>query len=139
MKKIILIVMMTLCAIQLNAAEPSDKLMDAMKLVESGAGDQSDAVGDGGKAIGPLQIWKVYFQDAIEFNEDLQKYKYEDVKDYKVAKLIVKAYMKRYATKKRIGRKPTDEDMARIHNKGPNGYKKQSSLAYWKKVKKSLK
>jgi hypothetical protein len=32
--------------------------------------------------------------------------------------------MKKYATAKRLGRAPTVEDIARIHNGGPNGYKK---------------
>jgi hypothetical protein len=47
-------------------------------------------------------------------------------------------YMQRYATKHRLGRKPTLEDMARIHNGGPNGWKKESTKPYWEKVKKLL-
>ena len=27
------------------------------------------------------------------------------------------------------------QDIARIHNGGPNGYRKDSTLGYWKKVK----
>ena len=46
--------------------------------------------------------------------------------------------MKRYATEHRLGRKVTQEDIARIHNGGPNGYKKESTEKYWSKVKKIL-
>ena len=46
--------------------------------------------------------------------------------------------MDRYATVERLGRKPTLEDIARIHNGGPNGWKKKSTDAYWAKVKKEL-
>ena len=53
--------------------------------------------------------------------------------------LVTQAYMNRYATKRRLnGRKPTDEDIARIHNGGPNGYRKPETEAYWNKVKKNL-
>ena len=35
--------------------------------------------------------------------------------------------------------KPTYEVYARIWNGGPDGWKKRSTLKYWKKVKKELK
>ena len=47
--------------------------------------------------------------------------------------------MDRYATEKRLGRPVTIEDIARIHNGGPNGYKKQATDVYWLKVKAQLK
>jgi hypothetical protein len=46
------------------------------------------------------------------------------------------AYMDRYATAERLGHEPTIEDIARIHNGGPDGYKKSSTDKYWEKVKK---
>ena len=46
--------------------------------------------------------------------------------------------MARYATERRLGRTPTYEDVARIHNGGPNGYKKTATYKYWQKVKKKL-
>ena len=46
--------------------------------------------------------------------------------------------MNHYATQARLGHAPTDEDLARIHNGGPNGYKKSATLGYWEKVKKYL-
>jgi hypothetical protein len=46
--------------------------------------------------------------------------------------------MARYATQKRLGRSPTYEDIARIHNGGPSGHKKSATDGYWLKVKKEL-
>ena len=46
--------------------------------------------------------------------------------------------MKRYATKSRLGHEPTDEDIARIHNGGPNGYKNPATVKYWEKVEKAM-
>ena len=37
---------------------------------------------------------------------------------------MFKAYMQRHANARQIGRHVTVEDIARIHNGGPNGYKK---------------
>ena len=55
-----------------------------------------------------------------------------------IADRVVRCYMKRYATPRRLGREATMQDIARIHNGGPNGYKKQATLKYWKKVEKIL-
>jgi hypothetical protein len=52
---------------------------------------------------------------------------------------MCKEYLTHYGTEKRLGRKPTAEDLARIWNKGPNGYKKDSAKKYWVKVEKILK
>ena len=41
--------------------------------------------------------------------------------------------MNRYATFQRLGRFPSCEDYARIHNGGPNGYKQSWTNGYWKK------
>ena len=43
-----------------------------------------------------------------------------------VFRKVMQAYMNRY------GCQPTDEDVARIHNGGPNGYRKPETVAYWK-------
>ena len=88
--------------------------------------------------IGWYQILPCFWQDALEHDPSIGGV-YEDVaKDKDYAEKVILAYWDRYATTKRIGREPTDEDRARIHNKGPNGYKKDASLPYWNKVKKIL-
>ena len=42
--------------------------------------------------------------------------------------------MSRYATTSRLGHKPTCQDYARIHNGGPDGFKKSATLPYWNKI-----
>lgn len=46
--------------------------------------------------------------------------------------------MNKYATEKRLGRQPTNEDLARMHNGGLNGYKNPNTVKYWDKVQKKL-
>ena len=107
------------------------RVLEAIRIVESN--NNPNAVGDNGNAIGIYQIWKSYWKDATEFSGIGGSYK--DCYKPQYADKIVRAYMKRYATKKRLGREPTMEDIARIHNGGPNGYKKSATDKYWKKVK----
>ena len=111
------------------------KLLDAIRQVESG--NNPDAVGDNGNAIGAYQIWECYWKDAIEFDPSIGG-EYKDCFDVEYSEKVVLAYWKRYATMKRIGRTPTDEDRARIHNGGPNGYKKEATVKYWSKVEVEL-
>tara|TARA_Y100001963_G_C6766463_1_gene442555 strand:+ start:703 stop:1047 length:345 start_codon:yes stop_codon:yes gene_type:complete len=107
------------------------RVLRAIRIVESN--NNPDAVGDNGNAIGVYQIWEVYWKDGTEYSGIGGKYL--DCYDPDYADRIVRAYMDRYATEKRLGRPVTMEDIARIHNGGPNGYKKKSTLGYWSKVK----
>jgi len=93
--------------------------------------------GDGGKALGPYQIWHDYWTDATEFDKSIGG-EYEDVNDLQYARKIFDAYMRKYANSKRLGRTPTWEDIARIHNGGPGGYKKEATIKYWNGVKRYL-
>jgi len=111
------------------------RLLNAIRIVESGGND--NAVGDGGNAIGPFQIWKNYWKDAIEHDPSIGG-KYEDCFDRKYAEKIVNAYMDRYANVRRLGHEPTDEEIARIHNGGPNGHKKKATIRYWEKVQETI-
>lgn len=97
-------------------------------MVES-SGRTGPILGDGGAALGPLQIHRACWQDA-----NLPG-KYEDCADLEYSKRVFRAYMSRYATSRRIGRAVTDEDRARIWNGGPQGYKKFTTITYWNKVK----
>ncbi len=51
----------------------------------------------------------------------------------------LQAYVSRYATKEKLLRKPTNEDLARIHKGGPNGHKSALSARYWLLVSEQLK
>jgi len=90
------------------------------------------AVGDNGDSLGMLQMQEAYVQDAAEYaNTD---WTHKDALDEVTAIKIFRAYMGRYATPERLGRPVTYQDIARIHNGGPNGYKKPSTKVYWNKV-----
>lgn len=108
-------------------------LLDAIRQVESGGDDA--AVGDGGKAIGAYQIWKVYWQDATEWCTAL-KGTWADCYERQHAERIVVAYWHRYA--RTALRNGDHETLARIHNGGPRGATKRATEAYWGKVSKQL-
>jgi len=107
-----------------------DNLLDAMYTVESNRG--KNLVGDGGKAIGPYQIWREYWQDAVEHDKSIGG-KYEDCMDKAYAEKIIRAYWKRYAPKG-----ATLEQLARIHNGGPRGHKRSATVKYWQKIVKAM-
>ena len=108
-----------------------ERLVAAVHMVET-SGRLGPIRGDGGAALGPLQIHRACWQDA-----NLPG-RYEDCADLAYAKRVFAAYMARYATERRLGRPVTDEDRARIWNGGPSGWKKKATVAYWNKVRKEL-
>ena len=118
--------------------EITNTILFILMTVESGG--NIHAVGDDGKAIGLYQIHAEYFQDASEHlcrnhpEVDLV-YPYAAFNAVSSA-YLVKAYMARYATEERIGRPVTVEDICRIHNGGPNGYKKSSTDATGRSARK---
>jgi len=123
------ILTVSLLTAPLTEKEMTDVLA-AIRIVESN--DDPDAVGDGGDSIGCYQIQKCYWLDAKEFS-DLGG-TYLDCYNRGYADRTVRFYMARYATERRLGREVTQEDIARIHNGGPNGYKKECTKKFWKKV-----
>lgn len=123
--------LIALC-ISASASAQSAALLDAIRRVETGGcADPSAAVGDNGKAIGPYQIHRVYWQDAVEHSGIGGTY--ADCRNEEYARRVVRAYMVRYAPKG-----ASDEVMARIHNGGPKGHRKAATKAYWAKVRKHL-
>lgn len=121
-----------------KAAAPSEKLIKAIIQEESG-GDDS-AIGDKNlrnKAYGCLQIRQPCVDDVNKAFGT--KHRAEDCLGNRELSLwIFRHYMELYATEKRIGRKPTDEDCARVWNGGPNGWKRKDTLKYWVKIKRLL-
>jgi hypothetical protein len=104
--------------------------LQAIEQVESRG--NAKAVGDNGRAIGPFQIWRSYWQDAVEHDKNIGG-RYEDCFDKEYAKRIVLAYWDRYAPNN-----ATDQQLARIHNGGPKGHRNPKTLEYWTKVKREL-
>ena len=119
-------------AAALTTGTDGKDLVDAIHQVET-SGRLGPIRGDGGKALGPLQIHWVCWKDA-----NMPDGAYADCADLSYAKRVFARYMERYATERRLGRPVTDQDRARIWNGGPNGYKKKATLKYWDKVRKEL-
>jgi len=122
-----------LASVNIPVVNKMSKLESAIWAVETSRCPGDCPSGDGGNAIGPLQIWEVAWLDVAKDGES-----YSDCESLEYSIEVFRRYTKRYATEKRIGRPPTAEDKARIWNGGPNGYKKTSTVKYWNKVKKEI-
>lgn len=110
-------------------------ILDAIRAVETGSSkDPANAVGDAGKALGPYQIHKSYWLDAVEHDPSLARdgLTYQSVRDRNYAEKVILAYWSRYA------KRWTHEELARVHNGGPKGTRKDATIPYWQKVKERL-
>lgn len=120
--------------------EKYDKVIDYLLWAETRGGDDN-AIGDKTliyKAYGALQIRQPLVNDVNHIAKT--HYRAEDCLGNRPLSLwMCEKYLDLYATKARIGREPTAEDMCRIWNGGPNGWKKQSTVAYWQSIKKQFK
>jgi len=99
-------------------------LLDAIEWVES-KGD-SNAIGDGGDAVGAYQIHKIFVRDVNRILSK-EKYIYSDRADRDKSREMASIYLTHYGG--------TFEEMARKHNGGPQGHKKEATKSYWLKVK----
>ena len=104
-------------------------LISALIIVESSGNDQ--AIGDGGKAIGPLQIHRAVVLDVNRITGS--HYKHSEMTNRVAARAVCEAYLKAY------GKGASAEQLARRWNGGPTGDRKPATEAYWAKVKKHLK
>ena len=127
----LLTIVATLEGFEVGEASRHVKLLAAMCEVESN-GDCSK-VGKVGE-LGCYQIRECFWIDALEWDSSIGG-EYEDVIDREYAEKVIYAFWDRYANEKRLGRPVTDEDRARMHNGGPNGYKKTATVKYWNKIK----
>jgi hypothetical protein len=104
-------------------------MLDAIRTVETGGhADPANAVGDGGKALGPYQIHYGYWLDATERDPALRALGYLSVREQATAERVVLAYLTRYAPSWDL------RTCARIHNGGPRGHRKPATLGYAKRV-----
>ena len=101
----------------------------AVHTVETG-GRVGPILGDGGRALGPLQIHRGCFKDSGVAG------RYEDVTSLPVARAVMHGYLSRYAP----GALASGDwaTCARIWNGGPKGASKTATLAYWAKVEAKL-
>lgn len=120
--------------------EPADvlaverqRILDAIRVVETGGLIRPTYPdGDGGRSIGPLQIGRSYWEDALAFDPSIGGC-YEQCRKRAYAECVVRAYMQRYVPEA-WGRADA-EIIARTHNGGPRGLAKRSTLGYWEKVR----
>ncbi len=105
-----------------------DPLLDAIAVLESENG--AHPIGDGGRALGPYQIHRRYWQDATKILG--VDWSYDQAYDAAKARAVVRAYLLYYGKGKSL------IQLARIHNGGPGGDRKASTLRYAAKIRKIL-
>jgi len=110
-------------------AAPPESFWRALHLVETG-GRRGAILGDGGKALGPLQIHRGYHADARIGGD------YSRCADLDYSKRVVSAYLQRYAPKAWAA--GDVETLARIHNGGPRGDRRQATINYAAKVRRAM-
>jgi soluble lytic murein transglycosylase-like protein len=125
--KILLFILLSI-SVSNAPALVADNLIDAVIHVESRGDINAHNVGE--DAVGVLQIRPIMVQ---EVNRVLGFDKYTLIDRWDKQKSIEMFNVIRQNTPN-----PTNEKVARNWNGGPNGYKKQSTLKYWNKVKNQL-
>ena len=107
-----------------------NNLITALMIVESAGNDQ--AIGDNGRALGPLQIHRGVVLDVNRITGS--NYQWQQMTNRAQARAVCEAYLKHW------GKGKTTEEQARIWNAGPQGHKKKTATqAYWLKVQRNLK
>jgi hypothetical protein len=131
MTTITTIIISALCSVG-----PSDRLLDAIRQVESSGGvnlkgDLDKTTGEY-RAIGPYQIWPITVRDT---NRILGKevYVLADRWDEKKSREMCKIILAHYEGKN------GDEAMARRWNGGTNWQDKPKTIEYWEQVKQAMK
>jgi len=108
------------------------QLIFALCAVESNHNPR--AIGDGGKAVGVLQITPICVDDVNRIckagvSSTPRAFTMDDRYDPDASKLMCQIYLDHYASRHSL------EGMARIWNGGPNGANDLSTIPYWKKVR----
>lgn len=131
----------------MNRILTQDDFLAALRYVETGGAPNGgvDYLGDGGAALGPLQIHRECWADAMDqyAKETGRTVKtcrnqspYRFVGSWLGSVFVARLYFKRYA--KKSWDSGDWEKVARIWNGGPTGHRKKATLPYWEKVKKAL-
>jgi hypothetical protein len=109
-----------------------DEIFAALRQVETGGSKSGGrrSVGDGGRAIGPLQIHRPYWEDSRVPG------RFEDCREMAYARKVALAYWRRYCPE--ALEKLDAETLARVHNGGPTGDRKESTKNFWRKVEREL-
>lgn len=108
----------------------TDQLMDAIAAVESDRGATSSNV---------YQLKPIYVDDVRRITG--QRISFEQaVGDPAVSRACIEAYWDYYGARyyRLTLRRANAEVLARIHNGGPDGWRRSSTLAYWQRVRAEL-
>lgn len=118
------------------------ELIPALIQVESG-GDDS-AVGDGGAAVGCLQIHKIYVDDVNRIldlgGDGMPEYQTFHRCNRKPSIVMATTYLSHYGKSERVNptsRQDWIEKLAKIHHGGPNGYKNEDK-DYFERVNNAM-
>jgi hypothetical protein len=122
-KRSALVLALAVCAWAVRSARGASvrPLLDAIRQVESGG--NCNAVGDGGRSIGPYQIQRAYWQDSGVTGQ------YSRCREVGYSERVMLAYWKRYCPGGNY------EALARTHNGGPS---RRGTDGYWRQVKAQL-
>jgi hypothetical protein len=131
MRKLLLLLILVVSAASANNLT---EIGHIIKWVESE--NNPLAIGDGGMSYGDRQIQQVAIDDVNRYYGT--QYTHQDAFDPACSEEIFELYTKYWAAKleKREKRAATEEDIVRIWNGGPRGWKRDSTLKYLKKYKK---
>lgn len=117
-----------------EAAIDAEFLRAVRAMIQVESGGDPYVVGDGGRAIGPLQIHRAYWIDATRLLG--VDWPYSDARNPVKAVVACRAYTSHYA--KQYKRPWSPETIARIHNGGPRGWEKPATIRYYRKVRKAM-
>jgi hypothetical protein len=123
-----------LLAIGLASGDPDSTprsvraLLDAIRQVESGG--RTDVVGDQGRSFGPYQIQREYWKDSGVPG------RFSQVRHPSYAERVIVRYWQKYCPE--ALREGDLKTLARVHNGGPAGARKASTLKYWHRVRREL-
>jgi hypothetical protein len=106
-------------------AAPPEAFWRALHQVETG-GRFGAIKGDGGAALGPLQLHRGFHRDSAVPGP------FERVADLSYARRVATAYYRRYAPE--AWERGDVVVLARIHQGGPRGHHKAATLAYSRRV-----
>jgi hypothetical protein len=107
-------------------AAPSAGFWRALHLVET-SGRTGPILGDGGRALGPLQIHRAFHADSRVAGD------YSRCAELEYSKRVATAYLKRWAPE--AFAKGDVVTLARVFNGGPRGHLKPATKSYAAKVR----
>ena len=113
------------------AASDLRQLLNAIRQVETGGdSDPANAVGDGGRSLGPYQITRAYWRDSGVPGQ------YQWVRNKAYAERVMIAYWQRHCPSA-LARHDW-LTLARVHNGGPNGPWEWRTISYWRRAREQI-